>query len=141
MITDDINTSIKNALYKTDKNIILHVDKIAHTGFPFYLLTLKELKITPLESVFKKKIELSYELLYMKSKDNSISELISAQKTISDVLLPVINIKNKKITPDETVFYIKNNKLFFNFKLNFYIFEEDNSSDTMQILDLTLKGE
>ena len=72
----------------------------------------------------------------MKSKDNSINELIHAQKNISNALLPAIKIKNKKITLDEPVFYIKENKLIFNFKLNFYLFEQD-TNETMQILDLT----
>ena len=135
-IIDEIKISIKDELYNTDNNIIFHTDEIKHTGFPFFLLSLKELKILPAETVLKKNLELSFELLYMKSKDNSINELIHAQKNISNALLPAIKIKNKKITLDEPVFYIKENKLIFNFKLNFYLFEQD-TNETMQILDLT----
>ena len=135
-IIDEIKISIKDELYNTDNNIIFHTHEIKHTGFPFFLLALKELKILPAETVLKKNLELSFELLYMKSKDNSINELIHAQKNISNALLPAIKIKNKKITLDEPVLYIKENKLIFNFKLNFYLFEQD-TNETMQILDLT----
>lgn len=138
MLIQQIKDSVRNALFKADSSIIFHFEEIKHTGFPFAKLSLKDFKISPSSTYDRQKCNFTFELVYQKSADNKISELFSAQETIKNAMLPVISIGEKKITPDDVSFCVSEKKLIMNFSLNFYSYEED-TSDVMQTLDITIK--
>ncbi|MCD8024527.1 MAG: hypothetical protein LUE64_03235 [Candidatus Gastranaerophilales bacterium] len=140
MIIDEIKTSISKAIYQADSSIVFHFEEIPHTGFPCAVLILKNFQITPSVLYDKQKCNFSFELVYMKSSDNKISELLDACETLKSALLPAVSVLDKKITLDDVEFLVSEKKLVMKFCMNFYMFEND-ESETMETLDITLKGE
>lgn len=138
MIVEEIKDSIRKALYKAQKEIIFHFEETKHTDFPSAILSLKDFKTEPSFAYGKQKCDFLFELSYMKSEDNKITELFGAQKMIASALLPAVDINNKKITLEDVAFGVVEKRLIMNFKLSFYIFEEDDS-ETMQTIDITIK--
>ena len=139
MIIEDIKNSVKKALYHMDNNIIFHYESVSHTGFPYAIFSLKNFEVEHFANNNKRKLNLSFELSYQKSKENTISELMSEEQKISDALLPVINILGKKISLDNVVFKTLDKQLVMNFNLNLYTYEIDDNYELMQTLDLTMK--
>lgn len=139
MLIDEIKNSIKNAVAKVDNNIIFHFDEIKHTKFPFIFVDLKDFKIQAQDNLNKKFCKLIFELSGMKSPDNKPNELFELQETLSCSLLPVIQIKNKKISLDNACFMVNHKTLIMTFELNFYIDKETLDYELMQELDFSIK--
>ena len=140
MIIEDIKDSIRNALHSADENIIFHFEEVKHTGFPYVILELKDFKVEPCAQYTKQKYEFMFEIVYMKSEQNKIIELLEAQNLLKEALLPVISVKGKKITPDEVNFSVENKKLVMKFKMILYVAQTDDT-EQMQTLDISYKGE
>jgi len=139
MIIDEIKNSVKEALYKMDNNINFHYEEASHTGFPYAIFSLKKFMVQHYATHDKQKLNLSFEIVYQKSKDNRLSELLAVQKNMANVLLPIIKVLGKKLSLDEVKFETAGKQLIMNFDLNFYTYEEDDEYELMQILDLTMK--
>ena len=139
MIIEEIKNSVRDALYGMDNNIIFHFEKASHTGFPYAVFSLKNFKTEHFASYNKRHHYLSFELVYQKSKDNTLVELLNAEESISSALLPVINILGKKLTLDNVRFITNEKQLIMNFDLSLYTYENDNDYELMRTLDLTIK--
>lgn len=139
MIINNIKDSIRKSLNKMDENLIFHFDKILHTGFPYAYLKLNDLKIHPTANSYKNEYIFYFQLIFQKSEENKISELLEYQNLVSKAVLPVLSVNNKKITLDDVNFSISEKKLLMEFKMNFYV-EETQDFETMQTLDITIKG-
>lgn len=139
MIIEEIKNSIRDAIFAVEKDITFHFENASHTEFPFCALAVKNYKIEPALFNQKQKQEFSLELVYQKSDDNEISELIDFQKKLQNALLPTIKVQDAKLTVDNPVFNIANKQLVMNFDLFFWTFEEDND-EKMKTLDITFKG-
>ncbi len=140
MIIEEIKNSIKNAVYKADNSIKFHFEEVSHTEYPFVIFTVENFMIEPSLEFDRQRNDFDLKLVCMKSENNSNFELLSFQKTLSDALLPVIDILGRKITLDNVKFYVSDKKLVMEFKLSFYTFESDNA-EIMETIDITIKGE
>ncbi len=139
MIIEDIKNSIKNIIYSIDNKIIFHFEEISHTGFPYAVFSLKDFKTQSFSAFNKQKLYFSFELIFQKSEDNKLAELFDMQEKISKALLPAIKILGKFIALDDVRFSVLNKQLVLNFDLNFYAFENNETNELMQTLDLTIK--
>lgn len=138
MIIEDIKNSLRNALYNMDNTLIFHFEEAKTTDFPYAILNIKDFYLEYFSSGNKERHDYSFELVFAKSKENKIIDLINFQKQISDTLLPTIKVLNKKLTLDEVKFGINGKQLIMNFNLTFYTYETENE-EIMQTLDLTIK--
>ena len=138
MIIEDIKNSVRNAFYRIDQTINFHFEEALRTDFPYVIFSIKDFKVERYNAYGRQKFDFLIELVYAKSKDNKILDLINAQEEISRALLPVIDILGKKITLDNVVFKTSNKQLIMTFNLSLYTYENENY-ETMQILDLTMK--
>ena len=138
MIIEDIKNAVRNALYRMDETVNFHFEEALRTGFPYVIFSIKDFKVECYSFCGKQKFDFLIELVYAKSKDNKVLDLINAQEEISKALLPVIDILGKKITLDNVVFKTSNKQLIMTFNLSLYTYENENY-ETMQTLELTMK--
>ena len=140
MIIEQIKNSIRNAIYKADKNINFHLEEVNKTDYPFAIFTVENFLIEPSNEFDRRKNYFDLKLVCMKSEDNTNLELMEFENLLSNALLPVIDILGRKVTLDNVKFHVQDKKLVMEFELSFYTFEQDNA-DTMENIDITIKGE
>ncbi len=141
MIIEEIKNAVRNSLYKMDNDIIFHFEENKKTDFPYAIFSLKNFSVEHFEVYNKQKLNLSFELIYAKSPENKVIELVCAQEKISKALLPTIKILNKNITLDNVKFGVLGKQLVMTFDINIYTLDKDENDgfELMQTLDLTIK--
>ncbi len=140
MIIEEIKNSIRKTIFNKDKDIIFHFEQVSHTGFPYAILRVKNFKIEPYNYQNKQKCSFSFEIVYQKSEDNSVTDLFNGQTLLNEALLPAISINNKNITLDNPVFTMEDKQLIMSFDITLYTLEDD-TNEQMKTIDITIKGE
>lgn len=138
MIIEEIKNSVRDVLYRMDNNIIFHFEEAKTTGFPYIIFKIRDFHSEHFLADNKQKFDFSFELVYAKSAENKIIELINAQEQIAHALLPTIKVLNKRLTLDNPRFSVVGRQLIMNFELSLYTYETEDV-DIMQTLDLTMK--
>lgn len=136
----DIKDAIRDTIHQKDKSINFNFNEIETVDFPYVFLYIPSFTLDKaLDENYYRHLTLNCVIEYMKSEENSSTDLWQYADTLSEAL-SYFKFADSHLRALNQSFRIVDNVLQFTFTLETYVKIKD-SYELMQYLDFTIKGD